>query len=190
MAGNFRFPDPTLLVLFWFMADVTFGLLASLWVFKTERERLGTWEADLHLVLSIIGAALYTLILSGLIFWAYKYQYLMYFQERRLRVIGAVAICFVVRDTPCWILEFAFYRTQGWFHPVSTISFWLTTLTVLLGAVFIWLEYAWRMAIFIDARYGTLPVRHNGGRVAFSGGAGYDPKQQGGIAHLYHPLVG
>eukprot|EP01061_Rhynchopus_euleeides_P009299 TRINITY_DN18444_c0_g1_i1.p2 TRINITY_DN18444_c0_g1~~TRINITY_DN18444_c0_g1_i1.p2 ORF type:complete len:218 (+),score=42.62 TRINITY_DN18444_c0_g1_i1:196-849(+) len=150
-----RLPQLSLLIMYWLIVNLGIGLNVSLWVYLGRKGELTSWMVDLHLALTIVGLVLYVFVGSGYIFWAYQYQYFMFMSEQRLRIMFAVGLCFIVRDLPCWFMELLIWWDHGFFHPLQSVSFAMTSLTFLIGLVALWLEYAWRMSKVMDRRFGT-----------------------------------
>lgn len=150
-----RFPRLSLLVLFWH--PIVNGLSAFNWLFfvSDETNLLGSQLPRAHIAFNAIGAVVYMMISSVLIFWPYRYGAFMLGKTRRNRLsLGSILVYFA-HIMPCWIIEFSIVWNHGWFSVLQGSSFILLTMSFIVETLVVWFAYMWFMAGFMQSSYGN-----------------------------------
>eukprot|EP01065_Artemidia_motanka_P035358 TRINITY_DN43282_c0_g1_i1.p1 TRINITY_DN43282_c0_g1~~TRINITY_DN43282_c0_g1_i1.p1 ORF type:complete len:230 (+),score=77.67 TRINITY_DN43282_c0_g1_i1:64-690(+) len=154
-ASPFRLPNKELWLLYWYGTQCPVGLMTWWWSFSRRRDMLGDGLVNALLVLNIFGTIMFYLFGAALIFWAYRFQYLMVASSRRYRCVLGIACSFLPRDLPCWFIELWVLWKHGWFDELQGISFLFTNVSFWCGLISCWLTYTWRLARLCENRFGT-----------------------------------
>ena len=120
-----------------------------------ERALLEDTLVDWHLACNIIGAVLYVFVGSVLMFWPYRYYHQMLDSSRRNRIMAGVYTIFLVRDFPCWLMEFWVLWKYGWISVIQGISVMLATFSFAFGLIMCWLIYTWKIAKILEKQFGS-----------------------------------
>eukprot|EP00754_Rhynchopus_humris_P044059 Rhum_TRINITY_DN3758_c0_g1::Rhum_TRINITY_DN3758_c0_g1_i1::g.11955::m.11955 len=150
-----RVPRASLFLLYWYFMEVFLSFMAWWWFFGRERSLLGESIVVAHLACNVIGAVLFVFVGGVLMFWPYRYYHQMLPSSRRNRIMAGVYTIFLVRDFPCWLIEFWVLWKFGWLHVLQGISVLLTTVSFALGLLICWLIYTWKVAKILEHQFGS-----------------------------------
>lgn len=149
-----RLPRLSLLVLFWH--PIVNALSAFNWLFFTSNEinLLGSQLPRAHIAFNVIGAMVYLVLSSVLVYWPYRYGAFMLGKSRRNRLsLGSILVYFA-HILPCWMIEFAVIWNHGWFSILQGASFILLSMSFIVETFVVWFAYMWFMAGFMQVSYG------------------------------------
>eukprot|EP01063_Lacrimia_lanifica_P025324 TRINITY_DN3310_c0_g1_i1.p3 TRINITY_DN3310_c0_g1~~TRINITY_DN3310_c0_g1_i1.p3 ORF type:complete len:186 (+),score=60.85 TRINITY_DN3310_c0_g1_i1:75-632(+) len=150
-----RAPRASLFLLYWYFVSCFMSFMAWWWFMSNERALLGDTLVDWHVALNTLGAVLYLLFGSVLMFWPYRYYHQMIASSRRNRIMAGVYTIFLARDFPCWLIEFWVLWKYGWMHVIQGISVMLATISFSFGLIMCWLLYAWKLAKYLEHQFGS-----------------------------------
>jgi len=154
MAPLLRSPQSALFLLYWYFIEIFISFMAWWWFMDRERALIGDTLVDWLVAFNAIGAVVYILIGSVLMFWSYHRMHCLKRSCRRNRLFGGVALVFLFRDLPCFLIEFWIVWKYGWMHILQGISVMLTTFSFSISLLMVWFIWAWKAAKCLELNYG------------------------------------